>query len=135
LEQGADPNSRNVFGRTALHYLAERGRPLEQVELLLAAGADPNALDPFGYAPLHDAALGDDVGIIEVLLDAGADPGARVARGIHTGYTSLEIARIERRETAVQLLTPISPAPRPLTPCEPEFRRDGSVKGFSHWRY
>lgn len=97
----ADPNSRNVFGRTALHYLAERGRPLEEVELLLAAGADPNALDPFGYAPLHDAVMGDDAGIIQVLLDTGADPEARVVRGIHAGYTALEIARIERRETAV----------------------------------
>jgi cytohesin len=135
LEQGADPNSCNEYDRTALHYLAERGRPLDEVALLLEAGADPNARDQFGYTPLHDAVLGNNDAIIQALLDAGADPAARVTRGIHAGYTPLDIARIERKEEAVRLLTPCSPAPRPLTPCEPELRRDGSVKGFSHVHY
>jgi ankyrin repeat protein len=135
LEQGADPNATNEYGRTALHYLVGRGRQVEEVKLLLDAGADVNSRDPFGYTPLHDSVLGDNAEIIQLLLAAGADPAARVERGIHHGHTALEIARIERKEDAIRLLTPLSPEPRPLTPCEPELRRDGSVKGFSHMYY
>lgn len=135
LEKGAHPNARNAYGRTALHYVAERGESLSAVCLLLEAGADVNARDPFGYTPLHDSVLGDNAEIIQLLLDAGADPAARVERGIHAGYTALEIARIERKEHAIRLLKPLSPEPRPLTPCEPELRRNGSVKGFSHIYY
>jgi hypothetical protein len=135
LKQGADPNGRNDYGRTALHYVAERGSSPDDARLLLEAGADVNARDPFGYTPLHDSVLGDNAELIQLLLAAGADPTDRVERGIHHRHTALEIARIERKENAVRLLAPVSPAPRPLTPCEPELRRDGSVKGFSHIHY
>jgi ankyrin repeat protein len=135
LDQGADPNGRNEYGRTALHYVAEHGRSPADARLLLQAGADIDARDPFGYTPLHDSVLGDNGEIIELLLDFGADPAARVKRGIHHGHTALEIARIERRKNAIRLLATLSPEPRPLTPCEPELRKNGSVKGFSHIYY
>ncbi len=135
LERGADPNGCNAYGRAALHYVAEHGRSPEEARLLLEAGADPNARDPFGYTPLHDSVLGNNAEMIQLLLDAGADPAARIERGIHHGHTALEIARIERKKNAMRLLAPLSPEPRPLTPCEPELRRDGSVKGFSHTYY
>ena len=135
LTQGAHPNATNEYERTALHYVVERGKAVDDARLLLEAGADVNARDPFGYTPLHDSVLGDNAEIIQLLLDAGADPAARVERGIHHGLTALDIARIERKENAIHLLTPLSPEPRPLTPCEPEFRKDGSVKGFSHIHY
>lgn len=81
------PIIRRSGSSVALEGFGQRGYPLEEVELLLDVDAGPNARDPsFGYTPLHDAALGDDAGIVQVLLDTGADPGARVARGIHTGY-------------------------------------------------
>jgi hypothetical protein len=135
LEQGGDPNGRNAYGRTALHYVAERGRSPDDARLLLEARADVDARDHCGYTPLHDSVLGDNAELIQLLLDAGADSAVRVARGIHHGHTALEIARIERKGNAIRLLTPISPAPRPLTPCAPELRSDGSVKGFSHRYY
>ena len=131
----ADLEKRNKYGRTRPHHLAEGGRCWKKAQQLLQVGADPNARDQYGYTPLHDSVLGDHAAIIQALLAAGADPAARPERGIHAGYTALEIARIERKENAIRLLTPVSPTPRPLTPCEPELREDGTVKGFSHRDY
>ena len=134
LDAGKGIHQPDEFGFTLLHYAAEDGN-LDVARLLLSQGADVNAQTAYGYTPLHDSVLGNNPDIIQLLLDAGADSAARVERGIHHGHTALEIARIERKEHAIRLLEPISPEPRSLTPCEPELRRDGSVKGFSHMYY
>ena len=50
LEHGADPNTQQVGGWTALHAAADRGNvPL--VELLLARGADPSLASDGGQTP------------------------------------------------------------------------------------
>ncbi|MDD3673712.1 MAG: ankyrin repeat domain-containing protein, partial [Synergistaceae bacterium] len=41
LEQGADPNSRNNYGKTALMYACRNGEP-EMIQMLLDAKVDPN---------------------------------------------------------------------------------------------
>jgi ankyrin repeat protein len=73
-----DINARDRFGRTALHYACERGRPIVSVQYLVDAGADCNVLDENGNAPLHYAINAYDVRLIrllQILLHRGrADP-------------------------------------------------------------
>ena len=81
LGAGADPHSKDKWGRTALHYAS--GRTWELVKILLEAGADPNAVDEDGLTPLHLACAEetewyifgncDPVSIIELLIKYGAN--------------------------------------------------------------
>ena len=52
LKADADPNSRNDFGATPLHYAALMYRDSEIVEALLESGADPNLQNEIGETPL-----------------------------------------------------------------------------------
>jgi ankyrin repeat protein len=119
LEQGADPNSHNRFGSTALHLAARHGH-LPVVDLLLAHGAAASRRDNHGNTPAVLAAWGvhrevlstlleraadlpelekeiclawaiilADVPTVELLLRAGADPDVRG----HRGWTAKEFAR------------------------------------------
>jgi len=57
IEAGADPNSRDDAGDTALIVAAGKGWP-EVVRALLAKGANPNAAGADGETPLHNAPNG-----------------------------------------------------------------------------
>ena len=57
IEAGADPNSRDDAGDTALIVAADKAWP-EVVRALLAKGADPNAAGGDGETPLHNAPNG-----------------------------------------------------------------------------
>ena len=49
LEHGANPNARDVFGRSALMYSAASDvQDLEAVKLLVSHGADVNIVDKHG---------------------------------------------------------------------------------------
>lgn len=83
LEEGANPNWPNNFGKTPLMYAAQRNA-IDSVRLLLAAGADVNArtrlpqdncyytLNTTGMTPLHYAVRYASQDVVEALLDAGA---------------------------------------------------------------
>ncbi|KAI5885782.1 ankyrin [Schizophyllum commune H4-8] len=58
LDAGADTESRDVDGCTALHY-ATKGAHLGVVSILLDRGADVNAREKTGKTALHFAATGD----------------------------------------------------------------------------
>ena len=89
-DAGADPETRNVDGRTPLHLAANEGGP-ENVDALLDAGANVEARDHLGMTPLHLAADScRSPAVIAVLLDAGADPKARD----RDGRTPWDLARM-----------------------------------------
>jgi len=80
LAAGADPNSRNRDGGTALHAAAFLGRP-EIVAALLDKGADPQARSGNGEVPADSARSNPDfVPYVARLLAIAADP-AKVAIG------------------------------------------------------
>jgi ankyrin repeat protein len=72
LAQGADPDTRNRFGSTALQ-LASRNGHLPIVELLLDHGASAARCDNHGNTPAVLAIWGGHRDILQTLLDRAAD--------------------------------------------------------------
>jgi ankyrin repeat protein len=71
LNNGANPDVRDAYGRTPLHVAAYTGQH-EVMRLLVAAGADPNALESDRYDIVTIAAVANDVPTLEVALALGA---------------------------------------------------------------
>jgi ankyrin repeat protein len=100
LKDGADANSTESNGTTALHWAVHNGN-VELVGKLIKAGAKVNAMNNYGATPMSEAAeLGNPV-IVAALLKAGADVESPNA----DGETALMIvARSSNTETAELLL-------------------------------
>ncbi|UTC62905.1 ankyrin repeat domain-containing protein [Treponema sp. OMZ 787] len=95
LQAGADPNSRNSSGNTALHLVMPEASRSKLVSELIKAGANPNLKDNYGETPLHIASrVGMNDEILDLLLKAGADINERNKKG----QTPLILA-IERNQT------------------------------------
>ena len=78
LAKGADVNTPQGDGMTALHWAAHNG-DVSLARVLLDAGADVAAGTRIGrYTPLHLAAQAGTGEIVEMLLGDGADPGVRL---------------------------------------------------------
>jgi len=71
IAEGADVDSRDREGYSALHY-AVRRNDLELVEFLLSRGADANLPTLTGDTPLHIAVSQADARLAKLLLDRGA---------------------------------------------------------------
>ena len=92
LTAGADPNSANAFGKTALMVAAHFDRP-DAARSLIKAGAHVNAATPnksdgwsegpkvYGRTALMYAAENASPATLKVLLDTGADPAAKDSEG------------------------------------------------------
>ena len=78
LAAGADANSADSRGTTALHYAALYSSP-EAMTLLIEAGARVNAANRAGVTPLFTA-LGD-LAKVRLLVEKGADVDAKAADG------------------------------------------------------
>ena len=72
LAFGADPNSKNEFGLTALHWAVDPGRT-GVLRWVLATGVDSNSKTINGDTPLHCAASNGWVEVSLLLLDVRAD--------------------------------------------------------------
>lgn len=81
FKAGANPNSQDIDGRTALHKIAARDNQFTMIGAvipLLANGANPNLADNLGNTPLHILCKAEShIDIANILLDAGADPLAK----------------------------------------------------------
>ena len=76
LIHGAEVNTRNTAGKTALHYCAEH-QPLSYVQLLIAHGAYVRAVTKNGESVLHFAAANRHKNVLEFLLGYGLDVNAK----------------------------------------------------------
>lgn len=72
LAQGADPNARGDWGRTALMH----ANTAAKVKLLVAAGSDLEAKDDDGQTALMKAASNGNAGVVTALLEGGANVNA-----------------------------------------------------------
>lgn len=87
VQHGADPNTQDPEGYTALHAAAAKGN-LVVARFLLDHGAQVNATYAGGISPLHVAAEEGSWDMVAALLRAGGDACARN----HRDQTVLEVA-------------------------------------------
>ncbi|XP_035268343.1 cyclin-dependent kinase 4 inhibitor C [Anguilla anguilla] len=107
LQNGADVNERNEFGRTALQVM-KLGNPAIALALLQAK-ADPNVRDPVGgLTVLHDAARDGYADTLQVLVNHGADVNIQD----NEGNLPLHLAAREGNLDVVELL--IQPTAEPM---------------------
>jgi ankyrin repeat protein len=80
LKKGADVNTAQVDGMTALHWAADHD-DLTMTSLLIKAGADAKAVNRYSVTPLSLACKNGSTEIVELLLKAGADANAALRGG------------------------------------------------------
>ncbi|KAI1092789.1 ankyrin repeat-containing domain protein [Rostrohypoxylon terebratum] len=98
LQKGADPNLKDVLGRTALFY----AQKLWEFEMLVEYGADVNAADLYGATLLHISARFLKPERVKLLLNKGANPLAK-DRGGMTPLQQLELGMLEIEEQDSEL--------------------------------
>lgn len=99
LQKGADPNTRDRDGNTAL-LLAAQQRWSEGVRLLLLARAQVNTPNRLGETALLRAVQNRDSNIAKQLLDAGANPD----QNDNSGVSPRSLATTDPRAAAVARL-------------------------------
>jgi ankyrin repeat protein len=88
LEHGADINSKDEYGQTALMNAAHGGQ-LELVRLLIEKGADLNTRAKYNLTALMLSLIARHPDVARVLIEAGADVNLRSNRNF---YSALHLA-------------------------------------------
>ncbi|MFP4377925.1 MAG: ankyrin repeat domain-containing protein [Spirochaetales bacterium] len=99
LENGADIDAQDLFGRTPLHRAVADPA---MVAFLIAEGANVNIRDVFGRTPLHEAL--PYVESVVLLIDFGADIDAEDFMGHTPLERATRLGTSRRNLTVVQLL-------------------------------
>ena len=99
IQRGADVNTAEADGATALHWASYRD-DLGSAEALLRAGANVNAANDLGATPLWTASLNGSAAMVRRLLEAGANPNAKLL----LGETPLMVAARSGHTEVVRLL-------------------------------
>ena len=100
LKDGADVNTTQADGMTALHWAAQKG-DVELAKVLLYASANLKATTRIGgYTPLLIASKNGDALMIDTLTEAGADSNAPTMNGT----TPLMLAAAAGKPAAVKAL-------------------------------
>ncbi|CAM1310884.1 ANKRD39 (predicted) [Pycnogonum litorale] len=73
IKRGTDPNVRDNYNYTALHYAGRNGY-LQVCSSLLKSGANPNCQTSGGVTPLIRASYSGHTSVVKLLLDHNADP-------------------------------------------------------------
>ena len=76
VEQGADVNAKDKYGRTPLYVASEEGH-IDVVKYFVELGADVEAKDRFGKTPLHVASRNGHIDVVKYLVEHGADMEAK----------------------------------------------------------
>jgi ankyrin repeat protein len=101
LRNGADVNTAQGDGMTALHWAASRG-DAKLTEVLIYSGGDVGAGTRIGrYTPLHLASRGGHAEVVKALLRANADPNAATT---NSGATPLHLAAAAGKADVVAAL-------------------------------
>lgn len=85
LENGAEVDARDRWGRTPLAWAAGFGR-MNTVELLLAHEAAIDLADDWGVTALHWAAFCGHADLVQMLIERGANAHAKDNRGFNVLY-------------------------------------------------
>ena len=99
LDLGADVQTRDYKGKTALHRAAQAGF-LKIGKLLIKAGADLEARDSQGETPLFDAVRHGRLVTTKLLVNHGAKPKITNDRG----KSLLEMAERSRKRDKSQIV-------------------------------
>ncbi len=94
LAKGADVNTAQVDGMTALHW-AVYNDDAETAGLLVRSRANVNATNRYGVPPLSIACTNGNATLVRLLLDAGADANASLPGGETVLMTAARVGNLE----------------------------------------